>query len=81
MGFPKGTCLCGVFKRQRKQPPVAEPRGPVNTGVSSFEEATHLLDDYFQERDPSCEAAEPPIRGQTNVCLCSGSDSAQPHGL
>lgn len=60
---------------------MAEPWGPVNTGVSSFEEATYLLDDYFQERDPSCEAAEPPIRGQTNVSLCSGSDSARPRGL
>ena len=61
---------------------MAEPRGLGSAGLSSFEEATHLLDDYFQERDPSCEATVPLTRGQTNVYLCSVvSDSARPHEL
>lgn len=56
---------------------MAEPQGLGSTGLSSFEEATHLLDDYFQERAPSCEATVPLTQGQTNVCLCSAvSDSA-----
>lgn len=58
---------------------MAEPQGLGSTGLSSFKEATHLLDDYFQDRDPSCEALAPLTRGQTNVYLCSVmSYSARP---
>ena len=49
---------------------MAEPQGPVNTGVSSFEEATHLLDDYFQERDPRVKQLS--LRSEDRpMCVCA----------